>query len=182
MEQEQISDIPASSDKNTENSYGKFKTADELLKAYNALESEFTKRSQKLKEYEKKSEGKSFYENARELARKYPIAEKYAEEIANEVASAETQEKTNLEEALIKVLSSKIKTPDQMAKDKTVIGKVLSDENNRDYIIQGYLDQINGQNAPVVMPDGGEMPMVKPYKPSSIKEAGELAKMIIKKL
>ena len=60
MEQEQISDIPASSDKNTENSYGKFKTADELLKAYNALESEFTKRSQKLKEYEKKSEGKSF--------------------------------------------------------------------------------------------------------------------------
>ena len=87
-----------------------------------------------------------------------------------------------LEEALIKVLSSKIKTPDQMAKDKTVIDKVLSDENNRDYIIQGYLDQINGQNAPVVMPDGGEMPMVKPYKPSSIKEAGELAKMIIKKL
>ena len=182
MEQEQISDIPASSDKNTENSYGKFKTADELLKAYNALESEFIKRSQKLKEYEKKAEGKSFYESARDLARKYPIAEKYAEEIANEVASAETQEKTNLEEALIKVLSSKIKTPDQMAKDETVIGKVLSDENNRDYIIKGYLDQINGQNAPVVMPDGGEMPMVKPYKPSSIKEAGELAKMIIKKL
>lgn len=181
MEQEQISNIPATSDKNTENSYGKFKTAEELIKAYNALESEFTKRSQKLKEYEKK-DGKGFYENARDLVHKYPIAEKYAEEIANEAASAETQEKINLEEALIKVLSRKIRTPDQMAKDEAVIGKVLNDQNNRDYIIKCYLDQINGQDVPTVMHDGGEMPMVKPYKPSSIKEAGELAKMIIKKL
>ena len=47
MEQEQISSIPADGDKNTETSYGKFKSAEELLKAYNALESEFTKRSQK---------------------------------------------------------------------------------------------------------------------------------------
>ena len=33
-------------------SYGKFKDADALLKAYNSLEAEFTKRSQRLKELE----------------------------------------------------------------------------------------------------------------------------------
>ena len=182
MEQEQISSIPADGDKNTETSYGKFKSAEELLKAYNALESEFTKRSQKLKELEKTVEGKSLADKAKEFARKYPIVENYAEEVAEEVAVAETREKNNLEEALIKVLSRKIKTPDQMAKDETVIEKVLSEDSNRDYIINKYLAQINDRQVPVAMPAGGAMPVRPPYKPSSIKEAGELAKMIIEKL
>ena len=90
MEQEQISVIPTTCDKDTETSYGKFKSAEELLKAYNALESEFTKRSQKLKELEKAIDGKSFADKARDFARKYPIAESYAEEVAREVALTES--------------------------------------------------------------------------------------------
>lgn len=37
--------------------FGKFKTADALLKAYDSLQAEFTRRSQRLKELEKSQEG-----------------------------------------------------------------------------------------------------------------------------
>ena len=74
------------------------------------------------------------------------------------------------------------KTPEQMAKDETVIEKVLSEDSNRDYVINRYLAQINERQVPVAMPVGGSMPIRPSYKPSSIKEAGELAKLIIERL
>ncbi len=68
MEQEQISVIPADGDKKEGTSLGKFNSAEELLKAYTALESEFTKRSQKLKELESRANLQKEGENDKQTA------------------------------------------------------------------------------------------------------------------
>lgn len=182
MNVEQVSTLPENDDKKTENSYGKFKSAEDLLKAYNALESEFTKRSQKLKELENRHREVSIEEQAQELVKKYPIAETYAEEIAQEASSSTVQGNGRLKEALIEVLAKKVKTTQEMAQDKEVIDRVLSEEANRETIINGYLERIRNQKAPVTLPQGGAIPTAKTYKPSSVQEAGEIAKKILEQI
>ena len=60
-------------DKKSEVSFGKFKDADALVNAYNSLQSEFTKRCQKIKELEGKladSQNKTANQQAQEMAGK----------------------------------------------------------------------------------------------------------------
>ena len=182
MEQEKISQDPAATgDKKTETSYGKFNSAEELLKAYSALESEFTKRSQKLKELEA---GRAAEEKENEVGnfmKKYPIAERYKEELNEEIAKSAGAE-GSFEGALLNVLSRKVKTADEMARDEKVIKKVLSDEDNKEYVINGYLDRIRQNNSYKSLPKGGAIPVAPSYRPRSIKEAGEIAKKILERI
>lgn len=178
MEQEQISVNPAQSDKTTETSYGKFSSGEELLKAYNALEAEFTRRSQRLKEYEQQNKAKSLNEQREELFTRYPIAKEYESEIADKVARSETTGNGVMERALLDVLSSKVKTKSEMASDREVIDKVLSENANRDEVISRYLEEIKNTNAPVTLSKGGAIPAARPYKARSLREAGEIAKKI----
>ena len=190
MEKEQISVLPAEQtgtqtgegDKKTGNSYGKFSTAEELVKAYESLESEFTRRSQKLKEYEKKygEREKNVEEQKEELTRKYPIAPEIIEEAAR---AAETQkEGKNVESALIGVLAEKVLTPEEMASDQRVVDRVLSEEKNREAVINDYLEKIRRMDAPTTLPRGGALPTLPTRKASSVREAGEIAKAIFEKL
>ena len=56
VEQAVVTPAAIGGDKEETASYGKFKSSDELLNAYNALEAEFTRRSQRIKELEGKLE------------------------------------------------------------------------------------------------------------------------------
>lgn len=184
MEQEQNLVNPVGSEtdgKVEENSYGKFSDANELYKAYVALESEFTRRSQKLKEYEKSfgEIGKSSEERKQELTRKFNVAPDIVEEAARR-ASAETNGR--IETSLIGVLNEKMLTPEQMASDSMVIDKVLSDKKNREAVINEYIEKIRGVDVPISSLGGGESPALPPYRPTTVKEAGEIAKAIIKQL
>lgn len=181
MEQEKISDIPADNgDKKEGTSYGKFNSAEELLKAYTALESEFTKRSQKLRELESKQEAIDKKDGVKTLMEKYPVAERFADELNDEIAKSARAE--GYEEALLNVLSRNIKTEEEMAKDEKVISKVLSDEDNKEYVINGYLDRIRENNSFRSLPKGGAIPVAPAYRPRSIKEAGEIAKKILERI
>lgn len=167
-------------DNGQETSYGKFKSAEELLKAYNALEGEFTKRSQKLSEYEKKSNAPDWEGKVAEFVKKYPIAERYADEVAGEIAkNGKTIDDNSLERALLTVLSTKVKTADEMAEDKNVIDRVLSSEKNRDSVIKQYLEGIRRNVPPVTLPKGGAIPVTPPMSVRTIKEAGEIAIKIL---
>ncbi len=182
MEQEQTSILSENIDKKEENSYGKFKSAEDLLKAYTALESEFTKRSQKLKEYERSvPTARSVEEQAEELVKKYPIASDYAEELAQEVAVSKVNDNNKLKEALLEVLVKKVKSPAEMARDSEVIDRVLQEESNRDKVINGYLARIHAQQVPTHL-RGGAIPTLPTYQPDSVREAGEIAKQILQKL
>lgn len=174
--------LPAESGKETEASYGKFKTAGELLRAYNALEGEFTKRSQKLREYEREAAEEAELENkVSALVSEYPAAEEYAEELAQEIANNEKLKgkENRLESALLNVLSRKVRPLDELAKDGKVIEKVLNDEGNREKIINNYLDEIKKRVSPVTLPRGGADPVRTPVKPANIREAGVLALKIL---
>lgn len=169
--------ISAEGEKEREASYGKFKSAEELLKAYNSLQSEFTKRSQKLSEYEKSREAEKSWEGkVADFAAKYPVAEKYADELAREIANNEkiTEREDCLESALLNVLAGKVKTPEEMAADETVVERVLSAEKNRERIIEQYLEKIRSNAAPTTLPKGGAIP-VAPASARTIREAGEIA-------
>jgi len=164
-------------DNGTETSYGKFKSAEELLRAYNSLETEFTKRSQKLSEYERRETG--FDSKVTEFVKNYPIAEKYADEIAAEIKDVGEIGERELERALLTVLSGKVKTAEQMAADDEVVRLVLKSENNRKAVINDYLDGVRRNGAPVTLPKGGATPVTPPSNPRTIKEAGSVAIKIL---
>lgn len=182
MEQEKISQDPAAcGDKKTETSYGKFNSAEDLLKAYSALESEFTKRSQRLRELEVASSAAEKANEVDAFIKRYPIAERYKDELNEEIAGSAGTEKS-YEGALLNVLSRKVKTADEMAKDENVINKVLSDEDNKEYVINGYLDRIRKNSSYKSLPKGGAIPVAPSFRPRSIKEAGEIAKKILERM
>ena len=178
MNEEQNSILSAESDKKSEPSYGKFSTLEELVKAYNALESEFTRRSQKLKEYEKTYGEEDVEVKKAELQEKYGLNAEIMEEAEG---IAKTQNK-KLEDALLTTLTKKPTTVEEMASDEKVIDRVLSEKKNRESVIAAYLTKIKGIDAPPTLPKGGAMPTVAPIRPQTVKEAGEIAREILENL
>jgi ribosomal protein S17E len=179
MEKEQVVIIPTEeSDKDITPSFGKFQTAEELLKAYNSLEGEFTKRSQKLREYEKVTTPKTDWESkVNLLLDKYPIAEKYTDDLAKEIGNNKNllQDDNCLEKALISVLSQKVKSKADMASDEEVVSMVMGKDDNREKVIADYLTQIRTKSLPKTFPKtGGAIPAIS-TKPISLGEAGKLA-------
>ena len=181
MEQEKTSIPVGNDDKKQETSYGKFTSAEELLKAYAALESEFTKRSQRLKELEADRKAVEKVDEVKSFMEKYPVAERFAEELKEEIAKTAGAEK-GYEGALLNVLSRKVKTEDEMARDEKVISKVLSAAENKEYVINGYLERIRENSSFKSLPKGGAIPVAPSYRAGSIKEAGEIAKKILERL
>lgn len=184
MEKEQIEVIPTNSDKENQNSYGKFKNADELLKAYNALEGEFTKRSQKLKELEKNIVAttelqieENWETRVKKFMNEYPVAGSLAKDLAHTVATDEkyVNEKNGLEKALVDLLSSKIKPKEAVIKDEEIVTMVLNDENNRKKVIDDYLNTLNAANLPKTLPKTGGVIPCGDCKPQSFADASKLA-------
>lgn len=181
---EQTKTSPAiEGDKEGMTSYGKFNKLEDLVNAYNSLESEFTKRSQKLKDLETKNSLVNSWENkVSKLMEQYPIAAKFTDEIGEEIAKNDMIKDDNcLEKALLSVLSSKYKSPEEQAKDETVIDQVLKNESLKEKIIDEYRQNFN-INLPKTLPKGGEIPVKAPGRPANIYEAGKMALEILKEI
>lgn len=164
-------------------SYGKFKSAEELLNAYNSLESEFTRRSQKLKAFEEENKTNIDWENkVQKLIEKYPIATKFTDEISSEIQQGEMiKDEDCLEKALLKVLSQNYKEPSEQAKDDKVLSFVLTNEEIKEKIIDEYREKLKNK-APKILPKGGEITLNQPMKPKTIYDAGEMALKRIKEI
>jgi len=185
MQEEQTVINPAEADKEKTESFGKFKTAEELLKAYTALEGEFTKRSQRLKELECAQKTTNDWESkVVNLASRFPIAEKFTDELAQEIAlDGDAVKKDNcLENALLRVLCRKVKTDEEMACDENVKRKVLSEAENQELIIRQYLDGRRKNSVPATLSKGGSIPAAPAEKPKTLTAAGEMAKKIIENM
>ncbi|NLL56368.1 MAG: hypothetical protein GX242_04040 [Clostridiales bacterium] len=184
-EKEQQEILPTASDKENTASFGKFRNAEELLKAYNSLESEFTKRSQKLRELEQQVPKKTDWESkVATLYQKYPQANDYTEEIISEIANNETliNEESCLENALISVLSKKVMTKEQAASDQDVVNMVLERPENKEKIIASYIDSIKNSNLPKTFPKAGGAIPVTPNKPTTLSEAGRIAQKYLEEI
>ena len=181
-------------------SVGKFASSEELLKAYNRLESEFTKKCQQLKEAERRSEPSEqpsekegsaplyekdeWEERVALFLERYPIAEEYGSEMAailKEDADLAKQENC-LDVALGRAVAKHYKKPESIIEDEAFLEKyVYQNDKIRDRVIEDYLAGLSPlAGAPRTIPHGGAAAILPPTRARSIEEAGAMAEKLIK--
>jgi len=180
-------------------SVGKFANSTELLKAYNNLQSEFTKKCQQLKELEGRSEAPAPKTEGGESAPLYekedwdekvtafleenPIAKEYAPEISRIIKEDADLAKDNrcLDIALGKAVAKSYRSPESIIEDGDFLQKyVYSNGKIRDKVIEDYLAELSPlSGAPKTIPHGGSAAIIPPSRARSIEEAGAMAEKMI---
>lgn len=168
------------------NDFGKFKDAESLLKAYNNLQAEFTKKSQKLSMLESENE-KAVKEQERQLETEKRVEEfvskfEFAKPFSSALkASLQQNETADINEEALNFVSKTYKTAEDYSKDDEFLNNyVYSNPEITNKIVKDYLKNIS-QNSPIKMNGGsGSIALTPPSVPKTIKEAGALAKSIIK--
>ncbi len=163
-----------------EESYGKFKSKEQLIAAYNSLESEFTRRSQRIKELEtavnKQNEAGKWEQRVNELAAKYPIAKTMSTELMEYLGEHKEimQAENCLETALLHTLARRHMS-------EGTVSKKAANAGSGDAGRISQLQKTAKDAVPLIATRVGETPLVKPIIPHSIGEAGSLAMQILGK-
>ena len=188
-------------DKDEMDSFGKFKTAQELKTAYQNLEQEFTRKSQRLKELEKElatqKENDKWTEKVKELHAKYPCSQSMGEEITAYLKKNKglMQKDNCLETALLHVLAERFES-------KKSLGNTPKSTTNLSNIVETPTQNVETptknvevptknvetptknvekrDNMPLA-PDGGEMMVAPRIRVNTVKDAGKLATERLKK-
>lgn len=185
VEQAVVTPAAIGGDKEETASYGKFKSSDELLNAYNALEAEFTRRSQRIKELEGKLESGRIAEEwtnrLNELHDKYPVSRKLTKELGEYIKANETLigDKDCLEKALLNVLATRSEfspTPERAIGAKYPGGEP---QNRAEVPEKTETVRVNPPKIPVAY---GNMPANPFRRPLTVAEAGLLAQEHFKKM
>lgn len=168
---------------------GKFKDAESLLKAYNSLQTEFTKKSQRLSELEHSKEEFSREEKInqaiKDLEQNHNIAQKFCQEIKLAVKDVDAQDYSGVvKDELLKNLEKNYKTASEYIADEQFLTDfVYNNPTIRENIIREYLANLtNASPVRVASNISSSIPISPPNIPTTIKEAGSLAKNIIKQV
>ena len=192
-------------DEQTSTSLKKFKDVKSLEKAYGSLESEFTKRSQRIKELEgkvaeltefklgaekekaaleaergareNKENGERGLSGAEEFYKKFPEAAKYAEKIADFAESGENlSDKEFLEKAYVKCLLREAEELRAKLNDEEFLYGQIESTPIKDRVIKAYLSGVkNSPKTPYLLRGDGNIAVLPPVKPKTLAEAGRLA-------
>ena len=167
-------------------SFGKFKDAESLMKAYSSLQSEFTKKSQKLAMLENEMNKEKceqerltlLDENIEKFVNKYDSVRPFKSALKENLTK---DQNLKLEDEAIKILAENYKSPEFYATDSEFLNNyIFSNKEIKDKIVKDYLSQIT-QNSPIKYERScSSISLTPPKQPSTIKEAGKLAKSIIK--
>ena len=164
--------------------FGKFKDAESLLKAYNNLESEFTKKSQRLATREnennelvkKETKLAEVDKRVEEFVTKFDAVKPFSSALK---ASLNENENMSLEEEAIRLMSSSYKKAEDYAVDEEFLNNyIFSNDEIKNKIVKDYLSKVT-QNSPIKI-NSSSIPLTPPRVPTTIEEAGKLAKSIIK--
>lgn len=168
---------------------GKFKDAESLLKAYNSLQTEFTKKSQRLSQLENSNTEFSREEKINkaiaELEQNHNIAQRFSKEIKDAIKQTDSDNYLNIAtEELIKNLEKNYKSANEYAVDEMFLKEYIYNNSTiRENIIRDYLANLtNTSPVKVVSNISSSIPISPPNVPTSIQEAGKLAKNIIKQI
>lgn len=166
--------------------FGKFKDAESLMKAYSNLQSEFTKKSQKLamleseinKEKTEQERLTLLDEEIEKFVTKYESVKPFTSALKDTLTK---DSNLKLEDEALKILSQNYKSPEFYAQDSEFLNNyIFSNKEIRDNIVKEYLSSIT-HNSPIKYErGGGAISLTPPKQPSTISEAGKLAKSIIK--
>lgn len=180
----------------TTGSLNKFKDVKSLEEAYVNLQSEFTRKCQRLSELEKDNlKAETFnpvYESPEwksvvgEFLANNPTAQSYAAEIMdvllNDKVLASNQ--NSLELAFERVKASKYRSEDEMINDdKFLENYVLNNDKIKKIIIDNYLNEIKQNKSPQLINSTktGSLGITPNKRPSSLSEARALAEKILSK-
>lgn len=173
--------------------FGKFKDAKSLLDAYNNLQKEFTRRSQRLNELEKEvsknqaneattfeSDGENWHEVVARFIEANPKAKTYATEISEEIINDRSM---SIERAYERVLARHFVEPKEMVNNEEFLNRyIYSSELIRDRILQEFFEGLKNNPVPKLMGlDKGEINMTSKKAPATIADAGKLALDLLKK-
>ena len=188
----------------------KFKSVQELEKAYKNLEKEFTQKCQKIKELtdelsasdNAKFNQKDSTESAsNEVAPEYesddweemvlaffsqnPTAKNYVQEISEVLENDEeiAKSKNSLQVALTKVLANKFVPQEVLASDDEFLEKfIYTNEKVSKKIIEKYLDDLEEKKSlPLISSSSGSGTFSSPVqKPKTIKDAGKMVEAYFK--
>jgi hypothetical protein len=157
---------------------GKFKSVDDLYHAYNSLQSEFTKKCQRLAEIEKDKTPLPSQEKLNDEFKAFLLenqeAYSFADEIKQRVFSDENL--MSVEKPFDKVWASvvyeKLKSQDN-TKEPMVRALILNDEKIKNLVIQNYMEGLADKKAPFVMSSetGEKVAQVVTSKPDSFEQA-----------
>lgn len=176
---------PIENDLGSKPNFGKFKDAESLLKAYNNLEAEFTKKSQRLSELEMENLNTTEQQNrlaeidkkVDEFVAKFDVVEPFKSTLK---ATLTNSQDADIAEESFKLIAKNYKRAEDFISDSEFLNNyVFSNNEIKDKIIKEYVSKIT-QNSPIKMEGGGNIILSKPNLPSTIAEAGKLAKSIIK--
>lgn len=186
---------------------GKFQSSEELLKAYNNLEAEFTRKCQKLSEIQKKISEKGGNETSEKDETKVLPPEYEREDWRSKVAvfltenerakgfSREISEEILKDPALkinqnmldiawARVLAKNYKSPDQIVSDSSFIQNyVLSNDEIKKQIINSYINEVSSKRSPFIIGSGtkgGMSLLTKGCKPSTLNDAKNLVEKMFK--
>jgi len=164
-----------------EQKIGKFKNPQELLRAYGELEKEFTRRSQRLKELENGKHAPKTEEDWKESVDKFfeeiPAAKAFAKDMAKVIISdpALKEQDDCLKVALLRVLTDKFRTPEQLMNDGEFLKNyVLGSDAVRNAVIADYMGELRRDMPPKTLLNGGLQCVAPKVKPKTIEEAGFL--------
>ena len=186
---EQLETEPATQPENSESSiYGKFKDAQTLLDAYNSLEAEFTRKSQKLAEIQKKCEENALFFNNDSLENILGDSadlEKYKKEVAEIIDN--DNELSNLPNknlvALKIIKEAERRTADKLNNSEYVDKYIETNDKVKEKIISKYLSSLTETpSAPKVISGNSSNIYFSPSlnMPKTLKDAGEILSKMLK--
>lgn len=183
----------AVSDVGSQDTFGKFKSADKLLEAYNNLQSEFTKKCQLLSQLQKdkmekenpannegdislvktnSSDNENQLLNLNSFLDANADAKNFEEEIKEKLNSSSDPYQI----AWARVVLEHLTGSNEKISDPIVNKYVLSDSNIRNQVIQDYINDLTKHKPPyVISSQGGErVSSITIDTPSSLAEAKEI--------
>ncbi len=161
---------------------GKFKSVEDLFHAYENLQAEFTRKSQKLSALEKASvevsEDEKVENALKAFLSKNQEAVVYAEELKTRVANDESLKKdeSGFDKAWAGLLYEKLTSKDKTS-EPIVQNLILKDDEIKDMVIKNYMKQLQEQKIPIVMSSNSGERVTKPVtpKPETFEDAKRMA-------
>lgn len=192
MENENIEQLETEPELNSENSnssmYGKFKDAETLLEAYNSLQAEFTRKSQKLAEFQKKQEENALLSNndsLENILNDSTDKEKYKKEVTEILDNdSDISNLPNKNRVAFKIIKEAERRAAETLNNQEYVDKYIeSNEKIKEKIISNYLSSLNNiQSAPKVISGNSSNIYFSPslQLPKTLKDAGDILTKMLK--
>lgn len=161
----------------------KFKTVEELEKAYAELEKEFTRRCQRLSKLEKQLEKDKVDSDVEWKAKvdkffsENPSAKPFAKQMSDEIIRDGSLRGRSdcLETALTRALLQAYRSPETLASDEEFLkNHILGSDFVKKAVIEGYLKDLRDGKPPMLIGKSGQNTVAPRNKPKSIAEAGRM--------